>query len=180
MVCIGERLWLSVLLEFLNLGMSVLCSTEWAKLRRYYIGTTWKRCRLQWNACNTEQKGLKWNSFHVTADANDNTPTFAPSEYSFFVSYYAGAATVVGSVTATDLDTGSWGALTYTLDQVRRLLLVNLQDTRLRVCSLIFLFFFHADRLDFNVFRHSLSRVPRHPNHFLKQITHVFLGVDIV
>jgi len=52
------------------------------------------------------------------ADANDNTPTFAPSQYSFFVSYYAGAATVVGSVTAYDLDSGSWGDLTYTLDQV--------------------------------------------------------------
>ena len=61
----------------------------------------------------------------LAVDANDNTPTFAPSEYSFFVSYYAGAATVVGSVTANDLDTGSWGDLTYTLDQVRRLLSVN-------------------------------------------------------
>jgi len=62
----------------------------------------------------------------LAVDANDNTPTFAPSQYSFFVSYYAGAATVVGSVTANDLDTGSWGDLTYTLDQVRRLLSVFL------------------------------------------------------
>ncbi|XP_052781618.1 cadherin-related family member 2-like [Mya arenaria] len=50
-------------------------------------------------------------------DTNDNTPNFAPAQYSFHVSYYASAGTVVGTVTASDLDTGTWGNIAYTLDQ---------------------------------------------------------------
>lgn len=50
-------------------------------------------------------------------DVNDNTPVFSPTSYSFFLSYYASSGTVVGTVTATDGDAGSYGVLTYTLDQ---------------------------------------------------------------
>lgn len=42
---------------------------------------------------------------------------FSPTQYSFFVNYYASAGTLVGTVTATDADTGLYGVLTYTLDQ---------------------------------------------------------------
>lgn len=42
---------------------------------------------------------------------------FSPASYSFFISYYASVGTAVGTVTATDGDTGSFGTLTMTLDQ---------------------------------------------------------------
>ncbi|KAL3855401.1 hypothetical protein ACJMK2_014612 [Sinanodonta woodiana] len=47
---------------------------------------------------------------------NDNTPIFSPSSYMFFAGYYAPVQTVVGSVTATDGDLGTYGAFTYSLD----------------------------------------------------------------
>lgn len=53
----------------------------------------------------------------LAVDANDNTPVFSPTSYTFYVSYYAAAGTIVGSVTATDADTGKYGKITYTLDQ---------------------------------------------------------------
>ncbi|XP_060585336.1 cadherin-23-like [Ruditapes philippinarum] len=51
------------------------------------------------------------------SDANDNPPVFSPTTYSFHVSYYASTGTSVGTVTATDADTGPYGVITYTLDQ---------------------------------------------------------------
>ncbi|XP_053376790.1 protocadherin Fat 4-like [Mercenaria mercenaria] len=51
------------------------------------------------------------------SDSNDNTPVFFPASYSFFISYYSSVGTDVGTVTATDGDTGTFGTLSYTLDQ---------------------------------------------------------------
>ncbi|XP_060568295.1 cadherin-23-like [Ruditapes philippinarum] len=51
------------------------------------------------------------------SDRNDNTPVFSPASYSFYVSYYASVGTVVGTVTASDNDTGTFGTLTYILTQ---------------------------------------------------------------
>ncbi|XP_053376789.1 cadherin-23-like [Mercenaria mercenaria] len=51
------------------------------------------------------------------SDTNDNTPVFSPASYSFFISYYSSVGTVVGIVTATDGDTGTFGTISYTLDQ---------------------------------------------------------------
>ncbi|XP_060559152.1 protocadherin-like protein [Ruditapes philippinarum] len=51
------------------------------------------------------------------SDRNENTPVFSPASYSFYVSYYASVGTVVGSVTASDNDNGTFGTLTYSLDQ---------------------------------------------------------------
>ncbi|XP_053376788.1 cadherin-23-like [Mercenaria mercenaria] len=51
------------------------------------------------------------------SDSNDNTPVFSPASYSFFISYYSSAGTAVGTVTATDGDTGNFGTISYTLDQ---------------------------------------------------------------
>lgn len=50
-------------------------------------------------------------------DANDNIPLFSPTAYSFFINYYAPAGTVVGKVSATDGDSGTYGVLSYSLDQ---------------------------------------------------------------
>ncbi|WAR14433.1 FAT4-like protein [Mya arenaria] len=50
-------------------------------------------------------------------DANDNVPTFSPTSYSFYVSYYADAGTTLGYVTATDGDAGPNGVITFTLNQ---------------------------------------------------------------
>ncbi|XP_045187476.2 cadherin-23-like [Mercenaria mercenaria] len=51
------------------------------------------------------------------ADENDNSPIFSPATYSFYISYYAVVGTSVGTITATDADTGAYGVITYTLDQ---------------------------------------------------------------
>ncbi|KAL3856367.1 hypothetical protein ACJMK2_011135 [Sinanodonta woodiana] len=51
------------------------------------------------------------------SDINDNKPVFIPSVYSFFVSYYAGTATVIGTVNASDADIGTYGTVTLTLNQ---------------------------------------------------------------
>ncbi|XP_052820083.1 protocadherin beta-2-like [Mya arenaria] len=48
---------------------------------------------------------------------NDNVPTFSPTSYSFYVSYYADAGTALGYVTATDGDAGANGVITFTLNQ---------------------------------------------------------------
>lgn len=48
---------------------------------------------------------------------NDNTPIFAESSYFWFVSYGASISTSLGTVTATDGDTGTFGVITYSLDQ---------------------------------------------------------------
>lgn len=52
-----------------------------------------------------------------TADANDNIPIFSPKSYSFHISYYAAVSTLIGIVTAKDDDAGSYGVLTFSLDQ---------------------------------------------------------------
>lgn len=51
------------------------------------------------------------------SDTNDNTPVFSPASYTFFISYYTSVGTIIGTITATDGDAGSFGTLTYTLDQ---------------------------------------------------------------
>ncbi|KAK3576699.1 hypothetical protein CHS0354_024311 [Potamilus streckersoni] len=51
------------------------------------------------------------------SDINDNVPVFIPSTYSFFVSYYAGTATVIGIVNVSDADVGTYGTVTLTLNQ---------------------------------------------------------------
>ncbi|KAK3611794.1 hypothetical protein CHS0354_014146 [Potamilus streckersoni] len=48
---------------------------------------------------------------------NDNTPIFSPSSYTFFAGYYAAVQSVIGSVTASDGDLGTYGVSTYSLDQ---------------------------------------------------------------
>ncbi|KAL3861471.1 hypothetical protein ACJMK2_007505 [Sinanodonta woodiana] len=48
---------------------------------------------------------------------NDNTPIFVPSSYTFFASYDATVSTSIGSVTATDRDLGTYGVVSYSLDQ---------------------------------------------------------------
>ena len=49
-------------------------------------------------------------------DVNDNPPEFSLSqEYEFSVLEDASIGTVVGTITATDIDSGSFGALTYTI-----------------------------------------------------------------
>ena len=61
---------------------------------------------------------LDMSLYLSTADMNDNTPFFAPSSYTDHVSYYSSVGTSILTVTATDYDTGAFGTLTYTLDQV--------------------------------------------------------------
>ena len=49
-------------------------------------------------------------------DVNDNPPEFSPSqEYEFSVLEDASVGTVVGTIVVTDVDSGSFGALTYTI-----------------------------------------------------------------
>ncbi|KAK3581873.1 hypothetical protein CHS0354_000289 [Potamilus streckersoni] len=48
---------------------------------------------------------------------NDNTPIFVPSSYTIFSSYDATISTSIGSVTATDGDLGTYGIVSYSLDQ---------------------------------------------------------------
>ncbi|KAK3581875.1 hypothetical protein CHS0354_000290 [Potamilus streckersoni] len=48
---------------------------------------------------------------------NDNTPIFVPSSYTFFASYDATISTSIGIVTATDGDLGTYGIVSYSLDQ---------------------------------------------------------------
>ncbi|XP_062571773.1 cadherin-related family member 2-like [Saccostrea cucullata] len=48
---------------------------------------------------------------------NDNDPTFASSAYSFFVSPTSSVGTVIAALPATDGDIGSFGEITYTIDQ---------------------------------------------------------------
>lgn len=54
--------------------------------------------------------------FYV-ANSNDNTPSFVPDQYTFFVSYYASTGDVVGSVSCTDGDAGTFGQLSFSIDQ---------------------------------------------------------------
>ncbi|KAL3853880.1 hypothetical protein ACJMK2_013179 [Sinanodonta woodiana] len=48
---------------------------------------------------------------------NDNTPIFVPASYTFFVTYGSATGTIIGKVTATDGDLGTYGKLYYSLDQ---------------------------------------------------------------
>ena len=44
-------------------------------------------------------------------DMNDNTPTFSRTSYVFYTQADAGVGTVIGSVTATDNDLGTFGEI---------------------------------------------------------------------
>jgi len=113
------------------LGSLLTGALKWGVKNSYTV----MRLRVRLKVMYVKIKIILRTISRFAADANDNMPTFAPSQYSFFVSYYAGAATVVGSVTANDLDTGSWGDLTYTLDQVRILHSVHTPDQKvLKIC----------------------------------------------
>ncbi|KAK3589768.1 hypothetical protein CHS0354_021098 [Potamilus streckersoni] len=48
---------------------------------------------------------------------NDNIPIFVPASYTFFVTYGSATGTTIGTVTATDGDLGTYGTLSYSLDQ---------------------------------------------------------------
>ncbi|XP_053400699.1 protocadherin Fat 3-like [Mercenaria mercenaria] len=48
---------------------------------------------------------------------NDNSPVFFPAVYSWFISEGASIGTTVGTVTATDADIGTYGDISYSLDQ---------------------------------------------------------------
>ncbi|KAL3853854.1 hypothetical protein ACJMK2_013153, partial [Sinanodonta woodiana] len=48
---------------------------------------------------------------------NDNTPIFVPASYTFFVTYGSATGTIIGKVSATDGDLGTYGTLYYSLDQ---------------------------------------------------------------
>ncbi|XP_061179511.1 protocadherin-like wing polarity protein stan, partial [Saccostrea echinata] len=50
-------------------------------------------------------------------DVNDNTPAFGSSTYTFYAQPSTGVGTVLGSIAATDGDVGSFGTVSYTLDQ---------------------------------------------------------------
>ena len=60
---------------------------------------------------------LKKILFNILADENDNTPVFAPTSYTFYLSYYANVGTTVGVVTANDADSGVYGNINFILDQ---------------------------------------------------------------
>ena len=48
-------------------------------------------------------------------DANNHRPVFAQVSYALSASAYSTSGVTVGSVTATDEDTGTYGVLTYSL-----------------------------------------------------------------
>ncbi|XP_052706998.1 cadherin-23-like [Crassostrea angulata] len=51
-------------------------------------------------------------------DVNDHTPIMGSSSYTFYASPGTGVGTVIGQISATDGDLGSFGTLSYTLDQI--------------------------------------------------------------
>ncbi|XP_078337333.1 uncharacterized protein LOC111138019 [Crassostrea virginica] len=52
------------------------------------------------------------------SDVNDHIPVFGSSAYTFFASPWTSVGTVIGQITATDGDLGSFGNISYTLDQL--------------------------------------------------------------
>ena len=51
-------------------------------------------------------------------DANNHSPQFSQTSYYYTISVYTGASVSIGQVVASDLDSGTFGQFTYTLDTV--------------------------------------------------------------